>query len=114
MDLWSRARELRRQATDAERVLWQHLRARRMCGCKFRRQVVIPPYIADFASLEARLIIEVDGGQHLEKEAYDEARTACFEGMGYRILRFWNHEVLCDLPSVLERIDAALDERPFP
>ncbi len=85
-----------------------------MGGCKFRRQVVIPPYIADFASLDARLIIEIDGGQHLEKKAYDEARTARFESLGYQVLRFWNHEVLCDLPSVLERIVVALNERSFP
>jgi adenine-specific DNA-methyltransferase len=109
-----RARSLRRQSSDAENVLWRHLRARRLMGYKFRRQVVIEPYIVDFAYLETRLIIETDGGQHTEQVAYDAKRTVHLEGMGYRVMRFWNHEVLCELQSVLEQIRAALIETPSP
>jgi len=112
--LLARARTLRRQSSDAESVLWRHLRARRLMGYKFRRQVVIEPYIVDFVCLEARLIIEADGGQHIDQMAYDARRTVRLEGMGYRVMRFWNHEVLDELQSVLEQIRAALIEAPSP
>jgi hypothetical protein len=79
-------RALRRQSSNAERVLWRDLRARRLLGYKFRRQVVIEPYIVDFACLEARLIIEADGGQHSDQVAYDARRTTRLEGMGYRVM----------------------------
>ena len=108
------ARTLRRQSSDAERVLWRHLRARRLMGYKFRRQVVMEPYIVDFVCLEAGLIIEADGGQHSNQVTYDTRRTVVLEGMGYRVLRFWNHEVLGELQSVLERIRTALIEAPSP
>ena len=81
-NLLALARTLRSQSSDAENVLWRHLRARRLMGYKFRRQTVIEPYIVDFVCLEARLIIEADGGQHSDQEAYDARRTAWLEGMG--------------------------------
>ena len=82
MDLLSRARSLRRQASEAERVLWMHLRGRRLDGSKFRRQVPIGPYIADFLCLEAKLIVEADGGQHADRLTYDMPRTSTLESMG--------------------------------
>ncbi len=110
----SLARVMRRQATDAERLLWTHLRARRMAGYKFRRQVVIEPYIVDFLCLEARLIVEADGGQHAQQEEYDHKRTLFLESIGYKVLRFWNHEILGDTDAVLERIRSSLIEAPSP
>jgi very-short-patch-repair endonuclease len=83
-------------------------------GYKFRRQVVIVPYIVDFICLEARLIIEVDGGQHGGRLVYDARRTVRLESKGYRVIRFWNHEVLGELEGVLEQIRAALIEAPSP
>ena len=106
--LTTRARKLRRQASDAERLLWRHLRNRQLAGFKFRRQCVIEPYVVDFVCLEAGLIIEVDGGQHAEQAAYDARRTARLERMGYRVMRFWNHEILTEIDAVLERTESAL------
>jgi very-short-patch-repair endonuclease len=110
----SLARRLRQQATDAERMLWKHLRARRMAGHKFRRQVVIEPYIVDFVCLEARLIVEADGGQHLEQVQDDLKRSVFLESLGYKVIRFWNHEILGDTYSVLERIHDCLIDVPSP
>ena len=112
--LLARARTLRRQSSEVENLLWRHLRARRLMGYKFRRQVVIKPYIVDFVCLEARLIIEADGGQHSNQVVYDARRTARLEGMGYRVMRFWNHEVMQELQVVLEQIRTALIEAPSP
>ncbi|MFP5284560.1 MAG: endonuclease domain-containing protein [Thermoanaerobaculia bacterium] len=97
-----RARDLRQSMTDAERLLWSRLR-RRFLGIKFRRQYPLGPFIADFACPAQRLVIEVDGGQHLESSA-DEGRDRWMRENGYRVLRFWNHEVLTNLDGVLERI----------
>ncbi|WP_418116209.1 endonuclease domain-containing protein [Variovorax sp. NFACC27] len=105
-----RARSLRATPTDAEAMLWHHLRDRRMANQKFRRQRPIGPYFADFACLEAKLIVELDGGQHAEAVAYDENRTRFMEAQGYRVLRFWNHEVLTQTDVVRERILQALQE----
>jgi len=113
-NLASRARALRRQATEVERVLWKHLRGCRLEGYKFRRQVVIEPYIVDFVCLGAKLIIEADGGQHTEQRVYDAKRTIRLEAMGYRVMRFWNHEILGELDNVLEQIRSALFEVPSP
>ena len=113
-NLASRARALRRQATEVERVLWKHLRGHRLEGYKFRRQVVIEPYIVDFVCLDAKLIIEADGGQHTEQRGYDAKRTVRLEAMGYCVMRFWNHEILCELDNVLEQIRTALFEAPSP
>ena len=110
----SLARRLRQQATDAERMLWKYLRARRMAGHKFRRQVVIEPYIVDFVCLEAQLIVEADGGQHLEQVEDDLKRSVFLESLGYKVIRFWNHEILGDTYSVLERIHGSLIEAPSP
>jgi len=85
-----------------------------MLGWKFRRQAVIGPYIVDFVCLKAGLIIEADGGQHVGQAAYDANRTTALEGKGYRVLRFWNHEIFTDLEAVLERIRLALEDRPSP
>ena len=108
------ARKLRKESTDAERVLWKYLRAHRMAGFKFKRQFVIEPYIVDFVCIEARLIIEADGGQHLEQCAEDQARTEYLESSGYRVMRFWNHEILTNTGSVLEFIHNALIKSPLP
>ncbi len=110
----SLARRLRQQATDAERMLWKHLRAHRMAGYKFRRQVVIEPYIVDFVCLEARLIVEADGGHHLEQMENDLNRSVFLESLDYKIIRFWNHEILGDIHTVLERIHDYLIETPSP
>ena len=106
-----RARRLRKNMTDAERRLWQYLRLRQLEGHKFRRQVRIGPYIADFACLKSMLVIEVDGGQHAEARAYDERRDDFMRGQGYRILRFWNNDVLQHADAVLETILLACRER---
>ncbi len=99
-----RARALRSSATDAEALLWYHLRDRRLGGYKFRRQRPIGPYFADFACLESKLVIEIDGGQHTEATAYDSARTRLMEADGFRVLRFWNNEVLTQIDLVREQI----------
>ncbi len=110
--LTSCARSLRKQATDAERILWCYLRGRHMDGYKFRRQVVIKPYIVDFICLEAMLIIEADGSQHLEQVVYDEKRSLHLKSAGYRVMRFWNHDILTETETVLEQIHNALMESP--
>nr|WP_205481366.1 DUF559 domain-containing protein [Sphingomonas arenae] len=96
------ARKLRRNSTDAEQRLWHHLRGRRLEGVKFVRQLPIGAYIADFAAREAHLIIELDGGQH--DLVTDAARTQALENFGYRVIRFWNHDVLQNTYGVLEAI----------
>ncbi len=106
----NRARELRRRQTDAEAVLWARLRARQVAGAKFRRQYPIPPFIVDFCCVERRLIVEVDGGQHATATEEDRARTEHLEALGYRVLRFWNNEVLSQLDAVLEVIARAVSE----
>ena len=100
----SKARTLRKDPTDAERQLWQHLRLRQIAGNKFRRQQPLGPYIADFACLEKRLIVEVDGGQHSEQAMYDARRSRWLEKQGFHVLRFWDHEVLRDIESVKQVI----------
>ena len=104
----TRARELRNNPTEAERSLWQHLRLCQLGGHKFRRQQSLGPDIVDFVCLEKRLIIEVDGGQHSEQKAYDAERNAWLEEQGFRVLRFWNHEVLQEIEAVKEVIVRAL------
>ena len=92
--LTNRARELRRNQTDAELRLWGYLRARRLLGAKFRRQVPIGRYIVDFLCKELGLIVEADGGQHTEQEIYDARRTAWLEAQGYTVIRFWNVDIM--------------------
>ena len=101
---------MRHEPTDAERVLWQHLRQLKIPGSHFRRQATIGPYFADFACHASRLVIEIDGGQHNEAFglARDGRRTAELESRGYRVLRFWNNEVLGNVEGVMETIAAAV------
>ncbi|MCC7486323.1 MAG: endonuclease domain-containing protein [Burkholderiales bacterium] len=101
---------LRRDMTDAERKLWRALRQKQAGGHKFRRQHPFGDYIVDFVCLESMLVVEVDGGQHAELEQRDTARTAVLAKAGFRVLRFWNHEVLRDTDAVLEAIWRALEE----
>jgi len=94
--------------TDAELCLWKRLRAKQIDGYRFRRQVPIGPYIADFACLKAHLVIEVDGGQHAQTREQDDRRTALLASHGFRVLRFWDNDVLLETDGVLESICAAL------
>ena len=103
-----RARDLRRNPTEAERALWKHLRIRQLRGHKFRRQQLLGPYIVDFVCLEKRLIVELDGGQHAEQVRSDTNRTAWLETQGFRVIRFWNHHVLNEIEAVKEAIGEAL------
>jgi len=105
-----RAWRLRREGTDAERKLWSRLRNRQLGGAKFRRQYPIPPYVADFCCVEARFIVELDGGQHAERSLEDARRTASLEAKGYRVLRFWDNQALTETEAVLEVIYRALVE----
>jgi very-short-patch-repair endonuclease len=98
------ARRLRRDQTDAERKLWFCLKDRRLDNLKFRRQVPVDRYVADFLCADARLIVEVDGGQHEPNSENVKARTHQLEAMGYLVLRFWNDDVLKNIDGVLERI----------
>ena len=106
-----RARSLRREQTDAERTLWRELRSRRLEGFKFKRQVSLGGYIADFMCFECKLIVEVDGSQHAARVAYDERRTLWLAERGYCVLRFWNVDVLLNTTWVVEQIRAAVRER---
>lgn len=109
------ARALRRETTVAERTLWSRLRRRQLCGFRFRRQHPIDRFIADFACSEAKLIIELDGAHHLEQIEADRQRTVDLERQGYRVIRFWNDEVLMQIERVLSVILAALTrEQPHP
>ena len=90
--------------TDAETVLWRHLRSDRFFGLKFRRQETIGPWVADFCCHDHFLVIELDGGQHMERKPRDDQRTSDLEQRGYRVLRFWNHDVLGNTEVVLEEI----------
>ena len=98
------ARELRKRQTDAERKLWTRLRDRRLGGFKFHRQYRIGPFISDFCCFEKRLVVEVDGGQHSESADADENRTVYLSSQGYRVIRFWNGEVLKSVDEVCEEI----------
>lgn len=103
----NRARQLRKNPTDVERFLWLRLQKRQIAGCKFRRQQPLGPYIVDFVCFETRVIIEVDGGQHSERRKYDSARGHWLESQGFRVLRFWNNQVLGEIEAVLEVIAKA-------
>jgi very-short-patch-repair endonuclease len=107
MNLLERAKELRSGQTEAEQRLWYHLRANRFMGLKFRRQRPMGQYIVAFVCQECKLIVEVDGGQHQENAAYDQRRDIWLRGQGYRVLRFWNHDVLQQTEAVLEAIRLA-------
>ena len=98
------ARDLRKNPTDAEAKLWQHLRHKQLDGYRFRRQHPLGQYVVDFICLDAMLVIEVDGGQHAEFTRRDERRTAFLEKQGFRVLRFWNNEVLGNINGVITTI----------
>ncbi|MCE3046442.1 DUF559 domain-containing protein [Legionella sp. 16cNR16C] len=97
---------LRKNSTDAERHLWYYLRANRL-GFKFKRQAPIGTYIVDFLCFEKRLVIELDGGQHMDSQIYDIKRTDWLRAQGFRVFRFWNNEVFQQTESVLEVITSA-------
>jgi very-short-patch-repair endonuclease len=111
--LRSNARALRKNSTDAERLLWAASRGHRLNGASFRRQVPIENYIADFVCHAALLVVELDGGQHFSDQAEqkDAARSAVIEAKGFQVLRFGNHDVMTNRDGVLEAIAAAVAER---
>ncbi|MBI2488790.1 MAG: DNA (cytosine-5-)-methyltransferase [Planctomycetes bacterium RIFCSPHIGHO2_02_FULL_38_41] len=98
------ARNLRKRSTDAERLLWKYLSSKKMEGLKFRRQQPIGKYIVDFVCFEKRILIEVDGGQHAREVNKDIKRDECLRKQGFRVLRFWNNEVLNNMSGVWEVI----------
>ena len=102
------AHALRIQQTDTERLLWKHLRNRQFIGFKFRRQQVIGPYIVDLVCFETRLVVELDGGQHTEQQTEDTVRTTFLQSQGFRVVRFWNNEVLGNIEGVLDSIRSVL------
>ena len=107
------AKTLRKSQTDAEKLLWKHLRAKQMEGFKFRRQQPLRNYVIDFICLEQSLVIEVDGGQHADNKK-DEERDAWLKSEGFKVLRFWNNEVLTNLKGVLEVIrESCLNHPPL-
>lgn len=103
MDQRQFTKTLRQNMTDAEQLLWRHLRAHRMDGQKFRRQQPIGPYIVDFVHFGLRLIVEADGGQHVDSE-HDAARDAWLHSQGFTLLRFWNNDIQHNTDAVLESI----------
>jgi very-short-patch-repair endonuclease len=103
------AKGLRARMTDAERRIWYHLRAHRFEGLGFRRQVPIGPYVADFVCEKLRVIVEVDGGQHAEREEPDAQRTLWLNAQGYRVIRFWNNEVMQNMEGVWEALSRELE-----
>ena len=107
------AKTLRKNQTEAEKKLWFYLRDRRFLGLKFRRQHIVDPYIADFCCIDMRLIIELDGSQHFLNDKQDNKRTQYLNQKGYRVLRFWDHDVLKDENAVLNAIKNYLND-PHP
>jgi len=110
----ARVRSMRHQATEPEKRLWSKLRNRQVGNLKFRRQVWIGPFIADFFSAEARLLVEVDGDTHADTEAQDQRRSAWLSSEGYRVLRFSNADVMENIEGVVEAILADIRSRPSP
>jgi very-short-patch-repair endonuclease len=108
-----RALRLRRDSTNAEQRLWRALRSR-LPQYKWRRQMPVGPYFADFACFAERLIIELGGGQHADTQGYDSTRSAFLEAQGYRVMRFWNNDALSNPDGVLETIADALTSSPSP
>ncbi len=102
---------MRSNMTDAEKKLWSILRNRQISGVKFRRQHPFEDYILDFVSLEIKLAIELDGGQHAEQTQYDIVRTRELETAGFQVLRFWNNEIFDNTEAVMEKIWMVVQER---
>jgi very-short-patch-repair endonuclease len=113
MDQKHFARQLRRSMTDAEHRLWRHLRGHRLAGQKFRRQQPLGAYVVDFVHFGARLIVEADGGQHIESP-HDAQRDDWLKGQGFRVLRFWNNDILQNTEQVLAVIFKAVEDAPSP
>ena len=109
-----RARGMRREMTPQEEILWRQLRGGRLEGFKFRRQMWLCGFVADFACPDAKVVVEADGSQHADDADYDAARAAAFARMGWRTLRFWNNEIDADLDGVLIAIRAALPSPSHP
>ncbi|MES2444084.1 MAG: DUF559 domain-containing protein [Pseudomonadota bacterium] len=116
MEPGTHARHMRNNPTDAEAMLWQALSARRLAGARFNRQVRIKPanFICDFVARTPKLIVEVDGGQHAIDAEQDARRTRYLEAKGYRVIRFWNNDVLGNLEGVVAEIERVLAELPSP
>ena len=113
-ELTGAARSLRKQSTDTEQYLWRHLRDRQVEGFKFRRQQPVGGYVVDFVNLEKKVVIELDGGQHVD-DLSDKMRDEWLRGEGYEVLRFWDNQVFSNLEGVLENIrDALLTPYPDP
>ena len=108
-ELLSYAKRMRHAPTDAESALWRHLRAGRLADHKFKRQQPIGNFIVDFVCFTQKIIIEVDGGQHADMQTADKARTAWLEAQGFRVLRFWNDDVLQRMELVLEEVVRVLE-----
>lgn len=104
----ARVKKLRTNMTEAERKLWTHLRGRQLAAVKFRREHLIGLYVVDFVALEPKLIIEIDGGHHARQVEQDAERSNWLVNNGFRVLRFWNHEVLHQTDKVLEAIKHSL------
>jgi len=111
LKIFTRAKELRRDPTPAEVKLWARLRAHRMADAHFRNQHAIGNYIVDFCAPRRKLIIELDGSQHLKQEEHDAERTEFLKSKGYKVLRFWNDDVMNNIDSVLNVILDTLNEQ---
>ncbi len=109
--VFGHAKQLHRNMTPAEVKLWARLRAHRLEGVHFRNQHAIGNYVVDFCAPRKKLIIELDGGQHLEQEEYDRERTEYLKTKGYQILRFWNNQIMNDLDSVIRAIIGAIEPK---
>ena len=107
-----RAGKLRQNQTEAEAKLWSRLRGHQVAGVQFRRQHPIGNYIVDFCAPRRKLIVEVDGSQHIEHAEYDSERTKYFQSLGYRVLRFWNNEVMDDIDTVMSMIWSEINKVP--
>ncbi len=108
------ARQLRNNATTAEKILWQCLSARKVSSIRFNRQVPIGPFICDFVSRSLKLIIEVDGGQHNWNADADQRRTDFLEAQGYKLIRFWNNDVIERIEGVVLEIERVIADMPSP
>jgi very-short-patch-repair endonuclease len=104
-----RAKSMRRELTNAEKLFWWEVKDRRLEGHKFRRQHPIGPYIADFACIEGKLVVEVDGGQHADAVTYDQQRDSYLQAQGFRVLRFWNADVLTNMEGVIDAVLSVLN-----
>ncbi|MDD5217091.1 MAG: DUF559 domain-containing protein [Candidatus Omnitrophica bacterium] len=112
MEIKKFSRTLRKNMTDAERLLWRHLRMNQIDGCKFRRQSPIGKYVVDFVCFPKKLIIELDGGQHNAEKQNDRVRDAWLKGQGFQVLRFWNHDVMRNCEGILQEIVKQLSGPP--